>query len=141
MSTRILDPFGALSGLQRALDASKRGDWLNPSTSSRGGFPLIDVFRRGDDYVVMCELPGVAKSSLELEIHRNRLRVAGVRHIDYGDGISLHRVERRSGGFDRTVTLPVQVDPESAKASFDDGVLTIELPRLEQDKPKRIDVG
>lgn len=141
MSTRILDPFGALSGLQRALDASKRGDWLSSSTGSRGGFPLIDVFRRDDDYVVVCELPGVSKETLELEIHRNRLRIAGERRIDYGEGISLHRVERRAGSFDRTVTLPIQVDPERAKASFREGILTIELPRLEQDKPKTIDIG
>lgn len=141
MSTRILDPFGALASLQRALDASKQGDWLRRSTSSRGGFPLINVFQRGDDLLVMCELPGVSKQSLELEVHRNRLRIAGERAIDYGEGISLHRVERREGAFDRTVTLPVEIDEEKASASFGDGVLAIELPRLEQDRPKRIDVG
>lgn len=141
MSTRILDPFGALSKLQQALDASKRDDWLSRSTSGPGSFPLIDVFRRGDDFVVMCELPGVSKESLRLEVHRNRLRVAGVRTIDYGEEISLHRVERRSGSFDRTVTLPVEVDQERAGAEFADGILVVELPRLEQDRPKRIDVG
>lgn len=141
MSTRILDPFGALAGLQRALDASKQGEWLRRSTSSRGGFPLINVFQRGDDFLIRCELPGVTTESLELEVHRNRLRIAGERRIAYGEGISLHRVERRGGAFDRTVSLPVEIDQERASANFTDGILTIELPRLEQDKPKKIDVG
>ena len=61
--------------------------------------------------------------------------------MNYGDKVSVHRRERVAGTFDRTITLPVQIDPEGIKAEFRDGILALHIPRAESDKPKSIKIS
>lgn len=141
MSPGLLDPFDALSRLQKALDASRMGDWLGMSTASRGGFPPVNVFEKSERFAVVAELPGLDRKSLTVEIHRNQLRLAGRRIIEFNEGVSLHRRERLSGDFDRTLTFPVAIDRDSAAARYRDGILIVELSRAASDKPRSIDIG
>ena len=132
------DPFDALLGLQHALDSFRTSDWLSRGPSAGGAYPLLNVFRKGDDYAVIAELPGVQKSDLEIQVKGNTIRVAGTKPIDYGEKVSLHRRERLSGRFDRTITLPIEVDANRVQAEYKNGILALLLPRTERDKPRSI---
>ena len=141
MVTGFVDPFDALFGLQRALEARLASDWLQHQTTSQGPFPPINVFQQGDDLLAILELPGVDKSSLQIEAKENTIRIAGKKAASYPEGASVHRRERVSGEFDRTLTVPVQLDPDGIKAEYRDGILALFLPRSERDKPRTITVS
>jgi HSP20 family protein len=136
-----MDPFDALSSLQQALEAFRESEWLTAGLSGRGAYPPVNVFRKGDDFVVVAEVPGVEKAELDIQVKSNTLRLAGVKSVTYPDKASLHRRERLGGRFDRTVTLPVEIDADGVKAECRDGVLALWLPRAERDKPKSIPVA
>lgn len=141
MSRLFPDPFESLFDLQRSLDAFRASDWLSRGLSGGGGtFPLLNIFSQDDDILVTTELPGVKREDVDIQVHGNRLRIAGRKAIQYDDGASLHRRERLSGNFDRTVAIPFEVDAERVKAEYRDGVLALLLPRAERDKPKSITI-
>jgi len=135
------DPFDALFDLQRALDARERSSWLSDAATSRGPFPPINVFQKGDDLVAVVELAGVNKDNLEIQVKENLIRIAGKKAIAYDPDVSVHRRERLEGEFDRTLTLPITVDPDGVKAEYRDGVLAIFIPRAEADKPRSIKIN
>ena len=132
------DPFDALFELQRALEARLQSDWLRGATAGSGAFPPINVFQQEDDLVAIVELPGINKSDLEIQAKNNTIRISGKKEIAYAEGASVHRRERHSGTFDRTLTVPIQVDADRVKAEYRDGVLALFIPRAESDKPRTI---
>jgi HSP20 family protein len=134
------DPFDTLLNLQQALDAFRTSSWLETSPSGSGAYPPINVFRKGDDFVVITEVPGVAKSDLDIEVKGNTVRIAGTKAVEYSDKTSLHRRERLSGRFDRAISVPVELDAEQVKAECRDGILALYLPRAERDKPRAIKI-
>jgi HSP20 family protein len=138
MAMTLSDPFEALFGLQQALDAFRASNWLESSLSGTGAFPPVNVFRKGDDFVVIAEVPGIKKSHLDIQVRGNSIRVAGTKAVEYSEKASLHRRERSAGRFDRTITVPVQIDADQVKAECHDGVLALFLPRAERDKPRSI---
>ena len=69
------------------------------------------------------------------------IRISGKKAIDYGEKVSVHRRERIAGTFDRTITLPVRIDPDRIKAEVRDGVLALFIPRAEGDKPRTISIN
>ena len=101
----------------------------------------MNVFRKGDDLIVIAEVPGIKKSDLEVQVKGNTLRLVGAKSVNYPDKAGLHRRERLAGRFDRAVTLPVEIDQEGVKAECRDGILALFLPRAERDKPKSIQVS
>jgi HSP20 family protein len=136
-----MDPFDTLLRLQRALETRLASDWLNGATGGMGGFPAINLFQQGHDFVAVVEIPGVGRNDISIEAKESSLRLSGRRAIDYGEKASLHRRERVAGSFDRTITLPIRVDPEGIKAEYRDGVLALFIPRAESDKPRSIKIG
>ncbi|HEY7297029.1 MAG TPA: Hsp20/alpha crystallin family protein [Xanthobacteraceae bacterium] len=138
MITAFADPFDALFNLQRALDASLASDWLQDMTTSRGPFPPINVFQQGDDILAIIELPGLDKNELQIQAKENTVRISGKKAVHYPEDVSIHRRERISGEFDRTLSIPVQLDPDGIKAEYRDGILALFLPRAERDKPRTI---
>jgi HSP20 family protein len=118
MITTFSDPFDALLNLQRALEASHSSDWLQGLTTSRGPFPPINVFQQGENILAIIELPGVDKNNLQIQAKENTIRISGKKTVDHPEGVSLHRRERVAGDFDRTLSIPVQVDPDSIKAEY-----------------------
>jgi len=141
MVTVFADPFDALFNLQRALEARIESDWLQDQTGGQGPFPPINVFQQGDDIVAVIELPGVDRKDLQIEAKENMIRIAGKKAVDLPAGISVHRRERTFGEFDRTLSLPIQFDPDGIKAEYQDGILALFLPRSERDKPRTIKIG
>jgi len=134
------DPFDALLDLQRSLEANLSSDWMQDLTTSRGPFPPINVFQQGDDILAIIELPGISRSDLQIEAKETAIRIFGKKAVDYPEEASLHRRERVSGEFDRTLSLPVQIEPDGIKAEYRDGILALFLPRAERDKPRSIKI-
>ena len=134
----LSDALDALLQFQQALDTSRSSGWLGPSPSGSGSYPPLNVFRQGDDIVVIAEVPGVLKSDLQLEVKGRTLRIAGTKAVAYGEKSSVHRRERLAGRFDRAITLPVEIDAEKVRAECHDGILALYLPRAERDKPRAI---
>jgi HSP20 family protein len=134
------DPSDTLLDLQRSLEATLANDWLQDLTTSRGPFPPINVFQQGDDILAIIELPGVSKSDLQIEAKENSIRIFGKKAVDYPEEVSLHRRERVSGEFDRTLSFPVQINPDGIKAEYRDGILALFLPRAESDKPRTVKI-
>jgi HSP20 family protein len=137
----LSDPFDALSSFQQALDAFRASGWLEAGPSGGGAYPPLNVFRKGDDFVVVAEVPGVTKSDLEVQVKGSTIRLSGAKSVSYSEKAAVHRRERLGGEFDRAVTLPVEIDPDGVKAKYRDGILALFLPRAERDKPKSIKVA
>jgi HSP20 family protein len=135
------DPFDTLVNLQRTLDAFRTSNWLESGPSGGGAHPPLNVFRRGGDFIIIAEVPGVKKSDLNVEVKDNTIRISGGKSVNYPEKASLHRRERLSGRFDRAITVPVQIDPDSVRAECRDGILVLSLGRAEKDKPRSIKIG
>ena len=103
-----------------------------------GAYPPINVFQEGHDFVAIIEMPGMSRDDLELKAKGNTIRISGKKSIAYGDKVSIHRRERVAGNFDRTITVPVRIDPDAIKAELSDGILILHVPRAESDKPRTI---
>jgi HSP20 family protein len=134
-------PFQAVLDLQRALEGRMESDWLRGATAGRGTFPPVNVFQQGDDLVAIMELPGVARGDLQVEAKDNRIRISGQKAVNYDEGVSVHRGERLSGKFDRTLTMPIRIDADRIKAEFRDGILALFIPQAEADKPRTIAIN
>ena len=134
------DAFDSLFHLQRALDNFQSSPWLQSGPSAGGTYPPLNVFRKDHDFVVVTELPGIDKADLDIQVKGNTIRISGHKAVSYPDG-SVHRRERMFGDFDRTLSIPVQLDPDAIKAEYRDGVLTLVLPRAERDKPRNIQIS
>ena len=134
-------PFDALLGLQQALDAFRTSGWLDAGPSGRGAYPPLNVFRKGEDFVVIAEVPGVRKADLELQVKGNTIRISGSKAVSYPEQVGLHRRERLGGRFYRAITLPVEINADGVQAECRDGILALLLPRAERDKPRTIQVS
>jgi len=134
------DPFETLFAIQRALDSRRASDWIGGGTTGVGSFPPINVFQRDDDLVAIVELPGVDKNDLEIEAKENTIRISGRKTIQYDKDASVHRRERSSGSFDRTIQVPIQIDPDAITAEFQEGILAVFIPRAESNKPRTIKI-
>jgi HSP20 family protein len=103
--------------------------------------PTLDVLEDKDNYFILAELPGLKREDIKVSLEDGTLTISGERKVEKRtEETSVHRVERFSGRFERSITLPVTVSAEKVKATYTDGVLTLTLPKSEQAKPKRIDV-
>jgi HSP20 family protein len=135
------DPFAALAAVQRAMDSVTGGDWLGTRTAGAGAYPPVNVFNDGEDFVVVAELPGVRKEDLDVQVRGDTLRVKGKKSVAYEEKASVHRRERAAGEFDRTLTLPAQLDVEKVAADYRDGVLTVRLPRADSERPRTVSIN
>ena len=136
MITAFADPFDTLFQIQSALQAREASNWLQNHTTSQGPFPPINVFQQGDDILAIIELPGIDKDALEIQAKDNTIRISGRKAVAYPT-----RRERSTGEFDRTLSLPVQIDVDAIKAEYRDGILTLQLPRSERDKARTIKIA
>jgi HSP20 family protein len=140
MVMRYADPFEALFSFQRALENRLSSDWLGNGTGGTGSYPPVNVFQRGDDLIAIIELPGIDRKDLNIEAKNNTIRIAGRKDVEYPEKVSAHRRERLWGVFDRTLSVPMQIDPNGIKAEYGDGLLALFIPRAERDKPRTIEI-
>src|SRR5688500_3210100 len=116
------DPFAAMLALQRALDTRRESGWMQGGTTGIGAYPPINIFQQGDDFVAVIELPGMGKNALNIEAKQYNIRISGKKVMDYDQNASVHRRERVFGTFDRTISLPVQIDADAIRAEYRDGI-------------------
>lgn len=103
--------------------------------------PNVDIFERGNELVILVELPGVKKEEIELVISDDRLIVKG--EIKKPEGVKEEDYivnERSYGSFTRSINLPSDIDKSSVKASFNNGILEISMLRKEEAKPREIKI-
>lgn len=142
MAARFSSPLETLLGLQRALDETMRGNGLGmDTTTSRGAFPPVNIFQQSDNYVVVTEIPGIRREDLDVQVKQNKVRLSGKKTIGYGENVSLHRRERDYGTFDRTITVPFEIDADKVRAEYRNGILALWVPRSEADKPRSISIS
>jgi HSP20 family protein len=141
MSNGYGNPFEAMLALQRALESRFESNWMGGGTAGLGAYPPTNIFQQNDDFVAVIELPGVDRKNLNIEAKENTIRISGEKKVSYQEGASLHRRERVDGVFDRTISLPVHIDPDTIKAEYHDGVLAVFIPRAESEKPRSIKIN
>ena len=106
-----------------------------------GVFPPMNITQDDDNFYLRAEVPGIKPNEVSISAVRNRVSLAGKREIQReNERVSYHRKERADGSFNRSVTLPAEVDAQRAEARYVDGILTITLPKAEQAKPRQITV-
>src|SRR4029077_15679097 len=90
MPVLLPDPFGNLLAFQEALEVLRASGWLESSPSGAGPYPPINVFRKGDDFVLITELPGIKKSEFDIQVKENTVRIAGSKDVSYPEKAALH---------------------------------------------------
>jgi len=141
MLTSLNDPFSTILALQRALESRLASDWLGSVTAGVGAYPPINVFQQGDSFVAVVELPGVNKNDLQIEAKEGTIRISGKKLTDFDEKASVHRRERLFGVFDRTFSLPVDIDADGIRAEYQDGILALFIPRAASEKPRVITIN
>jgi HSP20 family protein len=134
---RALPPFGELFG------GPSRWRGLAEDPGPRAGrlLPAIDISEDETRYVVTAELPGSRKEDVTLELHDNVLTLRGEKRNEREEKREHRRyVERSFGSFSRSFTLPANVDTDRISASFADGVLTVELPKIAEARSRTVDI-
>ena len=110
-------------------------------TTARPAAMPIDAYRKGDEFIVQFDLPGVAADSIELTVERNVLAVHAERSRSNGDEVELLIGERPQGTFSRQLFLAETLDTDRLQADYRDGVLTLRVPVKEQAKPRRVSIN
>ncbi len=138
--------FGRLTNLRDEIDRLFEAPLSEMTRTSQqlftGWGPALDMYEDGDNLYVRVELPGMKKEDIELSLHDNTLSISGERKgEDKFKEAEVYRSERFVGRFQRTVGLPTLVNSDKVKAHYQDGILTVTLPKAEEAKPKHIDVN
>ena len=112
------------------------------SATSQRWVPAMDLVEADDHFVLKADLPGLAEGDVAIEVRDNALTISGERKAEHEKRErGWYRVERSFGRFSRSLTLPEGVDPDAISANFDRGVLEVTIPKPEQRKPRRIQIG
>jgi len=132
------DPFSEYSSLRRALD--RVFDDFGDGRGNNLSF-AVDLYETGDDVVVKAMLPGVAEDDVEISVTSDALTIKGeTRHEEKKEEENYFRREIRYGAFSRMIPMPTRVDSERVDAEFQDGILTVRLPKAEDVRPRSIKV-
>lgn len=140
------DPFRELAALQNRLNQAFDTTLARPTRNEEELFtgtwaPPVDIMETKDKTILQAELPGFKENQILVRFEDGVLSLEGERKFEKDSGDeNYHRVERSYGKFVRSFTIPSNVDNEHISAAFDNGVLTIELPKREETKPKAIKI-
>jgi HSP20 family protein len=147
MSVMRWDPFKNISALQDRInrlfeDAFPRSTDDEEGLATCAWRPMVDIFETEEGVIVQADLPGVKKEDVSVEVKNNLLVIQGLRQIEAPVSEDRYfRRERSCGSFQRSFALRDTIAPESIKASFKNGVLTVLVPRPEEEKPRKISVS
>ena len=141
------EPARELQSLQQEMNRLFGTVFDNETGENGGGnfvrrwIPPMDLVEEQNEFVLRADLPGLSEKDVQIELEDRVLTISGERrseHENRKDGY--YRVERASGRFSRSLTLPEGVDPESIKATFNNGVLEVRIPKPEERKPRRVQI-
>ena len=143
-------PWDELREMERHMDEMTRHPlmmgrrplvWWRVPTEELGWTPSVEVYEKGDNFVVRAELPGMKKEELDISVLGDTLTIKGerkteseVKEEDY------YRCELCYGKFSRSVGLPTAVEAGKVEANYENGILQITLPKAKEAKPKKIEV-
>jgi len=130
-----IDPLVELRRMQNEMNRVFSG--FAPTTRD---FPPINIWLGENSVVVTGELAGVTRDDVMINLQEDVLTLEGARRPTQQQDVNWQRRERAYGTFSRVVQLPFRVDPEKVQARYDNGILEIELQRLEADRPKKIEI-
>jgi HSP20 family protein len=139
------EPLRELGTLQTEMNRLFNTVFDGPTPSGatmRRWMPAMDLVESGDHFVLRADLPGMGEDDVNIELEDSTLTISGERkseHETKNEGF--YRVERATGSFQRSLTLPKGVDAEAVSASFDRGVLEVRIPKPQERKPRRIAIG
>lgn len=137
------EPAREIMTLREAMDRLFDDAFTRPLAFVRDGWsaPAIDVYQTDDEVVVKAALPGIKADEVQINVTGDVLTIKGeVKQEDEKKERSWHIREQRYGSFERSVALPTDVVADKAKADFENGILTITLPKAEDVKPRTITV-
>lgn len=135
------DPFREMVTMRRAMDRLMESS-MNEETSPADWSLALDVMEDESGYVVKASVPGVKPEDIDITFNKGMLTIRGeMKEETESNKGQYHLRERRFGTFTRTLALPTGVKPDEINASYNDGVLTLRLPKAEEVKPKRIAVN
>ncbi len=134
------DPFRELEDLRRVTDRLL-GMGARPCYTRRLEYPPLDVLEDENGFVVIASLPGMSKDQIHISLLGQTMTIEGERPADNGENHRYLRRERGYGKFQRTVEFQTQVQSDKVEARYQDGVLSISVPKAESAKPKQIDVA
>lgn len=106
----------------------------------RGTFPPINIYTKDDKAILVAEMPGLNGDDIDLTVLGDSVTLKCERKTDSDEKIRYHRQERATGTFSRTVTLPDPVDPDAVKATYENGVLRVEMSKAQEAKAKKIKI-
>lgn len=130
------EPWALLNRLRRELDQS-----FETASRDASWAPAVDIHEEAKQFVVRADLPGVKPADIEITAEKGVLSLRGARHFEQqNDAGHYSRVERVSGKFVRTFTLPENVQTDAIKAQFKDGVLELTIPKVAKAEPRRIEI-
>lgn len=138
------DPFKEMTTLQERMsrlfdEAIGRGRRPDEDYITGSWMPSVDVRETKDGLVIQAEIPGVDAKDVQVSVENAVLSIKGSRTFEKAaEGETYHRVERAYGAFERSFTLPTNVDPDHIEASYKQGVLTLQLHKKEEAKPRSI---
>ena len=136
------EPVREMMTLREAMDRLFDDAFTRPiSMSGDSVIPTIDLYQNADDVVVKAALPGVQAHEVEISVTTDTLTLRGEMKLDTEKKDVTYDIrEHRYGMFERSVLLPTEVQTDKAKADFENGILTITLPKAETVKPKTITI-
>lgn len=102
--------------------------------------PATDIFQTSDGFTVVCDVPGVTLDSVDIGLENRELTISAAQAVQPHDAMQCIRRDYGVGLFQRTFSIPAEIDRDGIKAKLIDGVLTISLPHAEADKPRKIEV-
>ena len=138
------DPFRDLAALQERMNRvfeESLGRRQDEELTTGTWAPPVDIHETKDRVVLKAELPGFTEDQIGLRFEDGILTMEGERKFEKKSGDeNYHRVERNYGRFVRSFSIPTTVDHEKISASFENGILTVEIPKKEETKPKQIKI-
>ena len=145
MNMQVWNPFQEFENLLERYSkggGSRLGKQLDADMSFADWAPSVDIEENDDKYMIRADLPGVEKKDIDVKLENGVLSIRGEKQLETetGKGTKQHRRERFHGTFARSFTLPDAVKSDAVDASYRDGVLTLHIPKMEQAKPKSIDI-
>lgn len=133
-------PIDSLNGLRFIEDAMTR--MMSEPRTSRPWSPATDIIETENELLLKSDLPDVALQDIDVQVENQTLTVKGRRHFEReGNNKAFHRIERSYGSFIRSFTVPNTVDTEKVAADYQNGVLTVRIPKKEAAKPRQVKVA
>ncbi len=148
MTSQIIrwDPFGEAVTLRDAMDRLFEESFISPrlfttrdTTGALGALPL-DLYETNDDVVVRALVPGISNENLNIQFHDGRLIIDAQLPENKVENATYHYRELWSGQYHREISLPVPVNTDKIDATLENGVLTLRIPKVEEVKPKKVQV-